>query len=392
MRNDPALAAVTEIRPGRYPELDELGLHSAVISAFLDQWDVRPGDIDGVLAAPTGVLTEGGADVAVHEKVADELGVRPRFSQTMYAGGAGYALMVARAADAIAAGRADAVLCISAGKFPKVGAASGEKIAKFVSHPEFEYPYGTYIPVLYALVAQRWMAETGATGEDLAAVAVAQRQWALLHPDAFMRDKGPLTVADVLGSRMIASPFHLYDCSVPLEGGAALLVTSGERARAVNRRPAYLLGYGEVHMEGAVSMRSTFDTGGATDAARQAFAMSGLAPSEIDVAQLYDSFSSNPLMYLEECGLAGRGKAPELYRSGATAPGGSLPVNTYGGLMSFGHTGDASGMSMVVEGALQVMGRAGERQVAGTSTALVHTHGGMLSEHATLILGDRAES
>jgi acetyl-CoA acetyltransferase len=120
--------------------------------------------------------------------------------------------------------------------------------------------------------------------------------------------------------------------------------------------------------------------------------MSGLAPSEIDVAQLYDSFSANPLMYLEECGLAGRGKAPELYRSGATAPGGSLPVNTYGGLMSFGHTGDASGMSMVVEGALQVMGRAGERQVPGTSTALVHTHGGMLSEHATLILGDRGES
>ena len=392
MRNEPAIAAATEIAPGRYPDLDEMELHSRVLEAFLGQWDVRPSDIDGVLAAPTGVLNEGGAEVAVHEKVASELGVHPRFSQTMYAGGATYALMVARAVAAIAMEQAETVLCITAGKFPKVGAASGERIAKFVSHPEFEYPYGTYIPVLYALFAQRWMAETGATGEDLAAVAVAQRQWALLHPDAFMRDKGPLTVQDVLSSRLVATPFHLYDCSVPLEGGAALLVTTGEKARRINDRPAYVLGHGELHFEDAVSYRQRFDSGGAERCAEQAFAMAGLGPPDIDVVQLYDSFSSNPLMYLEECGFVERGCAAQLVRSGATGPGGTLPVNTYGGLLSFGHTGDASGMSMIVEGALQVMARAAARQVPGASTALVHCHGGMLSEHATLILADRSQA
>jgi acetyl-CoA acetyltransferase len=271
-----------------------------------------------------------------------------------------------------------------------VGAASGEKLARFVSHTEFEYPYGTYVPVFYALAAQHWMAETGATGEDLAAVAVAQREWALLHPDAFMRDKGSLTISDVMSSRMITTPFHLYDCSVPLEGGAALLVTSGERARLMVDRPAYVLGHGEAHLGGSFPQRLAM--GGAAGSAREAFGMAGITPSEIDVVQLYDSFSANPLIYLEECGFAGHGKAPGLVRGGATAPGGSLPVNTYGGLLSFGHSGDGSGMSMIVEGALQVMGLAGTRQVPGTATALVHTHGGMLAEHATLVLGDRAES
>jgi acetyl-CoA acetyltransferase len=391
VRNDPAIAAVTEIPPGRYPDFDELGLHLRVLDEFLDQWQVKPGEIDGVLAAPTGVLAEGGADISVHEKVADELGINPRYAQSMYAGGATYALMVARASAAIAAGEADAVLCISAGKFPKVGAAGGEKIARFASHPEFEFPYGVYIPVLYAMAATRYLAETGCTHDDLAAVSVSQREWSLRHPDAFMRSKGAITIADVAASRMVASPFHLLDCSVPLEGGAAVLVTGGEMARRIAGRPAYYLGHGEAHFEAAVSQRARFDTGGAEVSSARAYRAAGITPSEIDIAQLYDSFSSNPLMYAEECGLLGRGKAGEHYRSGAASPGGSLPINTYGGLMSFGHTGDASGMSMIVEAALQVMGRADERQVPRSSTALVHTHGGMLSEHATLLLGDRAE-
>lgn len=391
MRNDPAIAAVTEVPPGRYPDHDEVSLHLKVLDTFLDAWSIRPAHIDGVLAAPTAVLSEGDADISVHEKVADHLGVNPRFSQTMYAGGATYALMVARAAAAIAAGEADVVLCISAGKFPKVGASSGERIARFASHPEFEFPYGVYIPVLYGLVAQRYLSETGTSHDDFAAVAVSQREWALRHPDAFMRSRGPITVADVNASRPVASPFHLLDCSVPLEGGAALLVTGGEYARRFTERPAYYLGHGEAHFEKSISQRQRFDTGGAEVSSARAYRAAGVAPSEIDVAQLYDSFSSNPLMYAEECGLVGRGKGGEHYRSGAASPGGSLPINTYGGLMSFGHTGDASGMSMIVEGALQVMGRADERQVPGVSTALVHTHGGMLSEHATLLLGDRAE-
>lgn len=233
------------------------------------------------------------------------------------------------------------------------------------------------------------MHEFGTTREELAAVAVSSREWALRHPDAFMREQGPITVADVLASRPIASPFHLLDCSVPLDGGAAYLVANAGVARRLNRRPAWLLGYGEAHTHFNISQSRDLLLGGAQAAGQRAFAMAGLTPSEIDVFELYDSFSYNPLATVEALGVVPQGRGGRLFADGHAAPGGDCPVNTYGGLLSFGHTGDASGMSMLVEGALQVMGKAGERQVPGVETALVHANGGMMSEHAVAILGSR---
>ena len=201
-----------------------------------------------------------------------------------------------------------------------------------------------------------------------------------------MRDKGPITIDDVLGSRPIAEPFNLLDCSVPSEGGAAFLVARGEIAREIVDQPAYVLGFGEYHDHDAIAQSTNFAAMGAGKAAKPAFEMAGLKPSDVTHVELYDAFAINPILLLEETGLAKPGEGGRFFEDGRGAPGGDLPVNTYGGLLSFGHTGDAAGITMLVEGALQTMGRAGERQVEADIT-LVHTYGGMMADHATLLLG-----
>ncbi|MCC2656114.1 MAG: thiolase [Panacagrimonas sp.] len=385
-RSTVAIAAAYEMRPGRYPQHDKLALQEAVVAAFLRACPVPRDVVDGLLVTPAGMADGRSVDVFSHERLIDALGFSPRFSETLNAGGSSYCLMVARAATAIAAGQANAVLCVGGGKFPVVGAGGGDAMARLTSHPDFEYPYGAFIPAMYALVATRHMHERGTRREALAQVAVTSRDWALRHPDALMRDKGAITIEDVLRSRPIASPFNLLDCSVPCEGGGVVLVTRAELARELCAQPAYVLGFGEFHDHGVVAHAADFCTMGVDVSARAAFAMAGLAPADVDVAQLYDAFSINPILLLEETGLVERGRGGTFYLDGHAAKGGNLPVNTYGGLMSFGHTGDASGMSMLVEGALQVMGRAQDRQV-DADIALVHAYGGMMADHCTLLLG-----
>lgn len=383
-RGEPAIAAVSELAPGRYPEHDLWALQRLAVTEFLQEHRLDPSLVDGLLISP-GMIGDH-TDVFAHERFIDELGLRPRFALTMNVGGATYAAMVGHAARAIADGLADAVLCLGAGKFPKVGAGGGTVMAKDVSDPDFEYPYGSFIPALYALAATRHMHDRGTSPEELAAVAVSSRAWALLHPQAIMRTAGPITVDDVLSSRYVAEPFHLLDCSVPCEGGAVFLVARAGIAYDLVEQPAFVLGYGEYHDHGAVSHSSDFSRMGVGRAARAAFAMADLGPGDVRVAELYDAFTINPILILEEVGLAEPGRGGHWFRTGRTAPGGDLPVNTYGGLLSFGHTGDASGMSMLIEGARQVMGLAGDRQV-DAEIALVQTYGGMMADHATVLLG-----
>ena len=155
----------------------------------------------------------------------------------------------------------------------------------------------------------------------------------------------------------------MLDCSVPCEGGAAFLVARAEIARSLVEQPAYIRGFGEYHDHGPISQSRDFSSMGARHAARQAFESARLAPADVRVAEIYDAFTINPIMFLEEMGLVAPGRGGPFFLDGKGLPGGPLPVNTYGGLLSFGHTGDSSGVSMIVEGALQTMGRAGARQV-----------------------------
>ena len=382
-----AIAAVSEMKPGRYPDMNGYDLYLEVVRQFLAEWSIKPNDIQGLLACPSGMAGGGSNDIFVHEQLYEELGIQPLFADTMNAGGSTYGLMVQRASLAIREGRVDSVLCVGAGKFPKVSTGGAESMARMVSHEIYEFPYGTFIPALYAQVASRHMFEYGTSQEQLAEVCVSTREWALKNPDASTYGTEALSVEKVLASRPIATPFHLFDCSIPLEGGAAVLVCSEAFAKRINDKPAYVLGMGEFHNHRNIHQAASLTDVGCGKAGQQAYQMAGLSAADIDFAQIYDAFSINPLVFVEELGLCPKGKGGEFFQSGTTRPGGDLPVNTYGGLLSFGHTGDASGMSMIVEGARQIMGIAGERQLEKARAGIVHSYGGMMSEHSTLILG-----
>lgn len=385
MSEDVAIAAAFELPPGRYPESGCFDLFRQVLKGLIAQCPVKPQDIDGLLACPSGGVA--GFDPYVHEKLISELGIRPAMAEVVNLGGATFAAMVDRAANAIRAGQASAVICIGAGKFMKPSAGGAELMARVTSDIALEMPYGTFIPSLYALIASQFMAERGVTKADLARVAVAQRKWAVRNPHARMAAAGEITVEDVLASRPISTPFNLLDCSVPCDGGGAVIVARGDLARKWAAQPAWVLGYGECHPRGALSDRGNLLETGAAIAGAKAFRQAGLSPGDIRVAQLYDAFTSTPLILLEELGLCQPGEAAAFVNSGAVDPGGSLPVNTYGGLLSFGHTGDASGMSLLTAGAMQAMGTAGPTQVVDADRVLVHTYGGIMFDHATLILG-----
>lgn len=381
-----AIAGSFELKPSRYPDASPLDLYEWVLRDAIAQWGIRPGDIDGLFCTPGGIAM-GATDITVHEQMTEFLGATLRVSEAIYAGGASFNIMVLRAMALIRAGFASCVLCMGTGKFMAPGAGGAEIQAKLASDPAFEFPYGTYIVPNYALAASQYLAETGTPREALAQVAVAARQWAIRNPKAAMHDKGAISVADVLASRPIAAPFNLLDCSFPREGGGAVLVARDDIARRISQRPAWVHGISEVHTTGTISQHRTLARSAARQTGEEAFAMAGMGPQDIDVVQAYDAFSFCPLLVLDDLGF-GRdaGGAGGLAMAGAFGPGGALPLNTNGGLLSFGHTGEAAGMSLLVEGARQIMGEA-EGTQTDCATALVHCYGGMFSEHSTLILG-----
>lgn len=380
-----AIAATYEMVPGRYPELDPFDMFRAVLKGALGSWGIGPKDVDGLLTSPAGQAA-GSTDTYVHDKLVSELAIYPRFAETMCLGGATFVAMINRAQLAIEAGQAKAVLCIGAGKFMKPGDGGAEMMARVISECDFEVPYGTFIPALYAMIAQQFMHERGITREDIARYAVSARKWALLNPRALMHAKGPIEVADVIASRPIAEPFNFLDCSIPTDGGGAVLVARADVARDIATRPAYVRGYGECHLRGTMSNAGNLIETGATVSGQAAFAQAGMTPSDIDVVQLYDAFSATPLILLENLGFCAPGDSGAFVQSGATDPGGILPMNTNGGLLSFGHTGDSSGMSVLIEAARQTMGEAGPNQVEKASRVLAHCYGGMMYDHTTLIL------
>lgn len=390
LAGDIAIAASFELKPGRYPDLSPHDMYREVVKRALTEWKIKPSDVDGFLSAPSG-MTGGKPDALSHQKLVAELGLKVSMSETLSAGGASFTIMVLRAIAAIRDGQASSVLCVGSGKFVKQGGGGGEDSARLACEPDFELPYGPSMPSLYGLIASQFMHERNVKSEDMARVAVSARRWAMLNPMALMHEKGEITIEDVLSSRMIADPFHYLDCSIPTDGGGALLVTRADLARQITRQPAYILGYGELHGHGSLSEAGNrlYDSG-ALVTGPAAFRRAGLTPSDIDLVQLYDAFSVTPLIQLESLGFCQPGKAASFVQSGATDPGGSLPMNTGGGLLSFGHTGEASGMSVLLEGVRQVMGQAGSHQVNKANTALIHTYGGMMYEHATLILGRSA--
>lgn len=379
-----AIVRAFELEPSRYPDRTPLQLYEWLLREVVQNWNLRPGDIDGLFCTPGGIAM-GKTDITVHEKMTETLGATLRVSEAIYAGGASFNIMVHRAVALIRAGLASSILCMATGKFMQPGAGGAEIQARIASDEEFEFPYGTYIVPNYALAATQYMADTGTSREALARVAVAARNWALRNPMAAMRNKGPITVEDVLAARPISSPFGLLDCSFPREGGGAVLIARDDVARRLNQKPAWVLGVSELHTTGTISQHPTLARSGARKTGAEAYAMAGIGPEDIDVVQAYDAFSFCPLIVLDDLGFGTvEGGAGALALSGAFEPNGTLPLNTYGGLLSYGHTGEAAGMSLLVEGARQIMDQA--PSPTGANLSLVHSYGGMFSEHSTLIL------
>jgi acetyl-CoA acetyltransferase len=238
----------------------------------------------------------------------------------------------------------------------------------------------------YALAASRHMHEFGTTREQLAEVAVAARKWAQRNPEAFMRD--PLSIEDVLKSRMVADPLSVRDCCLVTDGAGAIVLTRADRAYELCATPVHVLGAAAATQHCNISAMPDLTVTAAKESGARAFRQAGYTPADIDVVELYDAFTINTILFLEDLGFCAKGEGGSFVQGGRIAPGGALPVNTNGGGLSCAHPG-MYGLFTLIEATQQLMGQAGERQVPGASLALAHGNGGTLSSQATAILGTR---
>jgi acetyl-CoA acetyltransferase len=307
---------------------------------------------------------------------------------TMNIGGATAAAMVQQAALAIDAGLATTVACVFSDaplKPPKPSQQKREGSAAAYGFARgLNAAYGQFgVNALYALVAKRHMHRFGTTNDHLGAVAVAERAWANSNPAAQFHET-PLTIEDYHRSRWIVEPFHLLDCCLVSNGGAAVIVTSADRARSLRQPPVYVWGFGQGHPGG-----DPIDTltSGAPLAKRTAFAMAGIETSDVDVAELYDCYTFTVLVTLEDYGFCAKGESGPFVADGSIGPGGRLPVNTGGGQLSSFYMW---GMTPVSEGVIQARGQGGARQTEKRDVILVSGNGGILSTHSALVLSPLA--
>jgi acetyl-CoA acetyltransferase len=343
----------------------------------VDNAGLRWRDIDGLLCGYATTLPH----LMPATLLGERLGLRPACAHGMQAGGATGAAMVMLARDLVRGGRCRHVLAV-AGENRLSGQERDSAIQTLaqVGHPVFEVPNGASVPACYGLLASEYMAATASREEDLAELAVLMRRHAASHPQAHLR--APMRCEDVLASRPVATPLKLLDCC-PISDGAVALVISAEPHAQTGVRIA---GAGQAHLhQHLTAMRDVLDCG-AAQAARRALDEAGLEPQAIDYLGIYDSFTITLAMLLEETGFAPRGRAGALAREGFFNASGTLPLNTHGGLLSFGHCGVAGGMAHVAEAWLQMSGHAGDRQIKPPRNAFIHADGGVMSSHVSLLL------
>jgi len=379
-----AIAGVGESTVGLVPGRSTLELQTDAARAAASDAGLTLHDIDGLITVPVSVEAWS-VPCAV---VASHLGLTPRYLSTLNLAGASGAAMIHHAALAIASGEATTVLCV-AGQNLLSSAKHTDPVKAMaesgVAHPQLEIPYGPLVPSLYALIAQRHMHEFGTKPSQLAEVAAAIRSHAALNPGAHKRE--PISVDDVLASRMVSSPLHVFDCSLVSDGACAVIVTSAERATDLRRKPVRLLGQGYGLSHSYIGEHRNMTTTGAVQSGEQAFRSAGLERSDVDVAQIYDCFTITVIVELEDLGFCRKGEGGSFVEGGRIRLTGELPVTTHGGLLSYAHPGFAGGFFHVVEAVRQLRGEAGARQVEDAEVALVHGNGGVASVHCTLLLG-----
>ncbi|MFY1986694.1 thiolase family protein [Achromobacter xylosoxidans] len=368
------LLAAATTRFGRHEGRSALDLMAEAANAALAQSGLRRADIDGVLCGYATTFPH----LMLATLLSEKLGLDPHYAHGMQMGGATGAAMVMLARELVRAGRCRRVLVV-AGENRLTGQAVDASIQTLaqVGEADTEVPNGASVPAYYALLASAYMHQTGTRREDLAELAALMRRHAASHPHAHLSEA--IGVDQVLASRPIATPLHLLDCC-PISDGAVALVVGADDG------PVRISGAGQAHRHQHLSaLRDILDTGAAR-ALGQAYADAGIGPDQVDYLGIYDSFTITLAMLLEELGFAPRGGAADRVRRGDFDAAGPLPLNTHGGLLSFGHSGVAGGMAHVAEAWTQLAGQAGSRQAGAPRCALVHADGGVLSAHVSLVL------
>jgi acetyl-CoA acetyltransferase len=362
-----------QVRPG----FNVIDLMAQGITRALDDCGLQLKDVDGLISSCTQSRTS-------PLNLAEYLGISPRYIDGTIIGGSSFMFHIQHAMAALQLGLCNVVV-IAYGSTQR---SIGRQNASVREINPYETPYRPFLPsTAYALAASRHMHEFGTTREQMAEVAVAARQWALKNPVAW--EKKPLTVAEVLAARMVSYPFTVRDICLVTDGGGAIVLVSPERAKSLKKKPVYVLGQGQCITHANISSMPDLTVTGALESGRQAYAMAGSEPKDIDVLELYDAFTLNTILFLEDLGFCKKGEGGAFVSGGRIAPGGSLPVNTNGGGLSYCHPG-MYGLFLLIEAVRQLRGECGERQIAGAETAIAHGNGGVLSSQSTVILGTEA--
>ena len=340
-------------------------------------------DIDGIATASV-TATMWAMPVIEH------LGIKPTFIDSTMLGGSSFVAHLMPALQALESGQCNAVLVCygSTQRTSTIGRAEIANARRKLDPQPYEAPYNPLNPLSsYALVAARHMHQYGTRREHLAEVAVAARRWAQMNPEATQRD--PLTIEDVLSSRMVSDPLSVRDCCLVTDGAGAYVLVRADRAKDLKQKPVYVLGSSTAVWNRQISSMADLTVTAAQQSGRIAFEMAGLAPKDIDVLELYDAFTINTILFLEDLGFCKKGEGGDFVSNGGIAPGGHLPVNTNGGGLSCIHPG-MYGVFIMIEAVRQLRASCGERQIANAQTAVVHGNGGTLSSQSTAILGTQA--
>ncbi len=362
---------------GRHEGSSSLDLMSKAAELAIEDAGLTRAEVDGVLCGYSTVSPH----IMLATVFAEHFGIRPTYAHAVQVGGATGLAMTMLAHHLVEAGVVKHVLVV-AGENRLTGQSRDAAILALaqVGHPEYEVPLGPTIPAYYGLVASRYMHEFGVTEEDLAEFAVLMRTHALAHPGAQFHEA--ITVSDVMNSKPVALPLKLLDCCPVSDGGAAFIVSRERTGEA----GVQVRGAAQAHTHQHVTAAPALSEFGAAISLARAKAQSGIAMSDIRYAAIYDSFTVTLAMLLEDLGLAGRGEAAARVRAGHFGRNGAMPLNTHGGLLSYGHCGVGGAMAHLVETQLQMTRRAGARQVRDASIALLHGDGGVLSSHVSMFL------
>ncbi|MEK7836668.1 MAG: thiolase [candidate division NC10 bacterium] len=360
---------------GTLPHKSQLSLHLEAVTNAVRDAGLRMADVDGI-------FTAGQHSPAL---LGEALGITPRYVDGTSVGGCSFIIMVEHAVAALYHGLCD-VAVISHGESGRSGVGVSPRRDLSLSG-QYEAPFGFGgAPTYFGMITTRHMHEYGTTLEQWAQVAVSTRAWACLNPKAARRE--PITVADVLASRPVCYPFNVLNICLVTDAGGAVVLTRADRAQDCARPPVYVRGMGEAteHVMLTQMKRLTFSEATRISGAR-AFAMAGVTREDIDHVMLYDAFTSGPPIMLESLGLARSGEGVHFFAEGRSTPGGSLPINTNGGGLSYTHSG-MYGIFPIIEATRQLRGECGARQVPDVRLSLVNGLGGMLSAAGTLVLSD----